>query len=30
MAAAQHALKVLVAHRQQGLGDVALSGGTLN
>jgi pyroglutamyl-peptidase len=30
IAAAQHALKVLVAHRQQGLGDVALSGGTLN
>jgi pyroglutamyl-peptidase len=30
IAAAQHALKVLVAHRQQGLRDVALSGGTLN
>ncbi|MBP8149914.1 MAG: pyroglutamyl-peptidase I [Limnohabitans sp.] len=30
IAAAQQALALLVAHRQQGLGDVALSGGTLN
>lgn len=30
IAAARHALTVLVAHRQQGLGDVALGGGTLN
>lgn len=30
IAAAQQALALLVAHRQQGLGDAALSGGTLN
>jgi pyroglutamyl-peptidase len=30
IAAAQHALAVLVAHRQQGLGDAAISGGTLS
>ena len=30
IAAARQALTVLVAHRQQGLGDVALGGGTLN
>ena len=30
IAAARHALTVLVAHRQQGRDDVALSGGTLN
>ena len=30
IAAAQHALAVLVAHRLQGLSDAALSGGTLN
>ena len=30
IAAAQHALALLVAHRQQGLGDAAISGGTLS
>jgi pyroglutamyl-peptidase len=30
IAAAQQALALLVAHRKQGLGDAALSGGTLN
>jgi pyroglutamyl-peptidase len=30
IAAAQQALAVLVAHRQQGLGDAAISGGTLS
>jgi pyroglutamyl-peptidase len=30
IAAAQHALAVLVAHRLQGLGDAAISGGTLS
>jgi pyroglutamyl-peptidase len=30
IAAAQQALALLVTHRQQGLSDVALSGGTLN
>jgi pyroglutamyl-peptidase len=30
IAAAQHAVALLVAHRQQGLGDAAISGGTLS
>ena len=30
ISAAQHALALLVAHRQQGLGDAAISGGTLS
>jgi pyroglutamyl-peptidase len=30
IAAVQHALALLVAHRQQGLGDAAISGGTLS